>query len=123
MKKNLRQVLWWWFLATIALVLLLECQPSLAQQQGQPPLETDGPQSLALGKQLREERQYDAAAAALWRAVILHSGTPEAQTYDVQEVFQLFMQCYMVQDRRAEISRRDGSSGKATTILFIHHQG
>jgi protein O-GlcNAc transferase len=62
----------------------------------------NGPESFALGKKLWEERNYDEAAASLWRAVLLHGQTPEAQTYDVQEVFHLFMQCYMVQDRLAD---------------------
>lgn len=78
--------------------LIVLAQPPSNQYQ----LDTDGPQSVALGKRLWQERKYDEAAAALWRAVILHSSTPPAQTYDVQEVFQLFMQCYMVQDRLAD---------------------
>jgi protein O-GlcNAc transferase len=64
--------------------------------------EGNGPESFALGKQLWEARNYDEAAPVLWRAVLLHGQTPAAQTYDVQEVFSLFMQCYMVQDRLAD---------------------
>lgn len=68
----------------------------------QQPLDSDGPKSYELGKRLFEERKYDEAAAAFWRAVILHANTPPERTYDVQEVFQLFMKCYMVQDRIAD---------------------
>ena len=80
------------------LVLFQRRGLSVAPQQ----LDTDGPESYALGKKLWEERNYDEAAAALWRAVILHGNTPPARTYDVQEVFQLFMQCYIVQNRLAD---------------------
>lgn len=64
--------------------------------------DTDGPESFALGQELFHERKYEQAATALWRAIILHANTPQEKTYDVQDVFQLFMQCYLVQDRLAE---------------------
>lgn len=80
-------------------VLLLSGQGVEAQQQH---ATQDGPESFALGQQLFHDRQYEQAAAALWRAVILHGNTPPSKTYDVQEVFQLFMQCYLVQDRLAD---------------------
>ena len=84
----------------LSAVLLLQRPGLLAAPSRQ--LDTDGPESYELGKKLWEERKYDEAAAALWRAVILHGNTPPARTYDVQEVFQLFMQCYLVQDRLAD---------------------
>ena len=86
-------------LAVTLSVLLLSGQGVEAQQQH---ATQDGPESFALGQQLFHDRQYEQAAAALWRAVILHGNTPPSKTYDVQEVFQLFMQCYLVQDRLAD---------------------
>lgn len=63
----------------------------------QPPL--SGSEALKLGKQLFAEKRYEEAATALWTAVLMHSSTPPAEQYDVQEVFQQFMQCYMIEDR------------------------
>ena len=62
----------------------------------------DGPSSFSRGKELFQQGKYDKAATELWRAVLLHSNTPTEQQYPVQEVFQLFMQCYIVQNRMAD---------------------
>ena len=70
--------------------------------QAQTPPDTDGPQSFAIGLQLFQGRQYEDAAVALWRAVLLHGQTPPEKTYDVTKAFQTFMQCYIVQDRMAD---------------------
>lgn len=86
----------------VTLLLVLVGSVESQQQRETTPLNTDGPASFALGKQLWEQRQYNEAASALWRAVILHANTPAAETYNVEEVFQLFMQCYMIQDRLAD---------------------
>ena len=89
------------FRLVLATLVFLQ-RPGLSETPPQRQLDTDGPKSYELGKKLWEERKYDEAAAVLWRAVILHGNTPPARTYDVQEVFQLFMQCYLVQDRLAD---------------------
>jgi len=63
----------------------------------------DGPTSYARGKELFEKGEnYDAAAMELWKAVLLHGNTPPEKRYNVQEVFQLFMQCYMIQGKTAD---------------------
>jgi protein O-GlcNAc transferase len=69
-----------------------------AQAQQQP----DGPESFRLGMKLFSDQQYEDAANALWRSVLLHGQTPPSQTYDVTQAFQTFMQCYIAQDRMAD---------------------
>ena len=59
----------------------------------------DGPSSFARGRELFQQAQYDEAASELWKAVLLHSNTPPDRQYDVQECFQLFLQCYHVQGK------------------------
>jgi len=65
-------------------------------------LDLDGPASLQKGMELFAQQQYDDAAVALWRAVLLNEETEAEKEYDVQAVFQQFMQCYIVQDRMAD---------------------
>jgi protein O-GlcNAc transferase len=62
----------------------------------------DGPARLATGDRLFHERMYDEAAESYWKAVLLHSETEASRTYDVQEVFQKFMQCYIVQGKMVD---------------------
>jgi tetratricopeptide (TPR) repeat protein len=62
----------------------------------------DGPISFAKGKDLFKQAHYEQAAVQLWKAVILHGSTPPERQYNVQDVFQLFLQCYMAQGRIAE---------------------
>lgn len=62
----------------------------------------DGPDSLARGQQLFADLLYDQAASELWNAVLFHGQTEPARQYDVQDAFQLFMQCYIVQGRPAD---------------------
>ena len=62
---------------------------------------TDGPGHLARGRLLFEQGKWDEAAIDLWKAVLLHGNTPPP-SYDVQAVFQQFMQCYMQQNKMAD---------------------
>ena len=63
-------------------------------------LETDGPNSLAEGKRLFSQGEYDDASLYFWRAVLLQQQSDDA--YTVEECFTSFMQCYGVQDRTAD---------------------
>lgn len=93
----------WRILALLVLLVLFIAraggnqQPSL-KHQGLP----DGPGSFARGKKLFEELQYDQAATELWNAVLFHGDTPAERQYDVQTVFTMFMQCYMLQGKMAD---------------------
>jgi protein O-GlcNAc transferase len=102
---------WWSLLLILFLVLfndhsdkqkdqrpLLFVAPVHAQQQQQ----YDGLEYIAQGDELFDERQYDDAAMAYWKAVLLHGQTPPDKTYNVQDVFTKFMQCYIIQDRMAD---------------------
>jgi tetratricopeptide (TPR) repeat protein len=62
----------------------------------------DGPTCVLKGKELFQQEQYEDAAMEFWKAVLLHTQTPPERQYNVQEVFQLFMQCYIVQGRMAD---------------------
>lgn len=62
----------------------------------------DGPAALATGDRLFQEHQYDEAADSYWKAVLMHSQTEASRTYDVQSVFQKFMQCYIVQGKMVD---------------------
>lgn len=62
----------------------------------------DGPTSVAKGRDLFQSGAYEEAAMEFWKAVLLHSQTPPERQYNVQEVFQSFMQCYIVQGRMAD---------------------
>ena len=62
----------------------------------------DGPSSLATGDRLFQEHQYDDAAESYWKAVLMHGQTEASRTYDVQSVFQKFMQCYIVQGKMVD---------------------
>lgn len=62
----------------------------------------DGPSCVQKGKELYQNADYDNAALEFWKAVLLHEQTPPDKKYNVQEVFQLFMQCYIVQGRMAD---------------------
>jgi protein O-GlcNAc transferase len=83
-----------------------------AQQQSPPPQQSqqslsgdvlrDGPAYWQRGRDHFRDGRYDDAATDLWKAVLLHTQTPPAQTYDVQDVFRLFLQCYVVRDRAAD---------------------
>jgi tetratricopeptide (TPR) repeat protein len=57
----------------------------------------DGPANYQEGKRLFQARDYDKAAMHFWRATLMQEQNKEA--YSVQEIFQLFMQCFQVQDR------------------------
>jgi hypothetical protein len=61
-----------------------------------------GPFAFQSGKSLFQDKDYEAAAAALWRAVLLHEQTPPDERYDVQEAFQMFLQCYVAQNKVIE---------------------
>ncbi len=63
-------------------------------------LTSDGPESLAHGKKLFEEGDYDEAALLFWRAVLLQANSPGK--YTVDEAFQGFLRCYAVQDRTVD---------------------
>lgn len=86
-KSNL---LWIWI---IFLVLLL---PSLSQST------PDGPKSFSIGRDLFEDGDYDDAATELWNAVIFHEQTPPSRKYDVNQAFQMFLQCYSRQGKLVE---------------------
>jgi tetratricopeptide (TPR) repeat protein len=58
-----------------------------------------GPDAFRLGEELFQRQEYERAAAALWRSVLLHEQTPPDQKYDVQRAFQWFLQCYAAQNR------------------------
>jgi hypothetical protein len=62
----------------------------------------DGPASLATGDRLFQEHEYDGAAESYWKAVLMHGNTEASRTYDVQSVFQKFMQCYIVQGKMVD---------------------
>ena len=62
---------------------------------------SDGPESLAEGKKLYEEGDYDQAALFYWRAVLLQANTPPGK-YTVEEAFQGFLGCYSVRGRTVD---------------------
>lgn len=64
-----------------------------------PDVNEDGPAAFEIGQLLFREQHYDAAAAALWKAVLLHEQTPSDRKYDVQQAFQIFLQCYVLQNK------------------------
>jgi hypothetical protein len=74
---------------------------SLPQDGGRALLDS-GPFAFRTGKSLFQDEDYEAAASALWRAVLLHEQTPPDDRYDVQEAFQLFLQCYVAQNKVIE---------------------
>jgi protein O-GlcNAc transferase len=90
--KGLR---WWWRLLTLW-ALFFQATTTATQ------LLPDGPSSFARGQQLFGERKYDQAAIELWKAVLFHGNTAPERQYDVQEVFQMFMQCYIIQGKMAD---------------------
>lgn len=51
------------------------------------------------GLELFHRQAFDEAAPELWKAVLFHNNDP---SYDVQTVFQQFMQCYIQQGRAAD---------------------
>lgn len=63
-------------------------------------LPQDGPANFAEGKKLFNKLEYDKAAMHLWRAVLMQEQNKNA--YTVEEVFNLFMQCFVAQDRVAD---------------------
>lgn len=90
-----------WIALALALSLLIFHHGAFSSQllpivSAQDP---DGPECVVRGKQLFSERKYDAAATELWNAVLHHGLTPPDRTYDVTEVFGLFMQCYVLQGK------------------------
>ena len=62
----------------------------------------DGPRALKEGERLFSEQRYDEAATELWKAVVLHGQTPPDRQYDVQQVFSMFMKCYVIQDKAVD---------------------
>ena len=62
----------------------------------------DGPAAYNLAEQLFQAADFDEAAAEYWKAVIWHDQTPPANRYDVQNAFQQFLQCYMIQGKLAD---------------------
>ena len=63
-------------------------------------LTSDGPESLAKGKELYQDGNYDEAALFYWRAVLLQANTPSK--YTVEEAFQGFLGCYAIRDRTVD---------------------
>ena len=63
-------------------------------------LTSDGPESLAKGKELYEEGSYDNAALFYWRAVLLQAKTPGK--YTVEEAFQGFIGCYAIRGKTVD---------------------
>jgi protein O-GlcNAc transferase len=53
-----------------------------------------------VGLELFQAKKYDEAAKELWQAVIFHAQTSES--YNVQEVFHAFLQCYALQNKLVE---------------------
>jgi protein O-GlcNAc transferase len=49
---------------------------------------------------LFRELKYEDAATELWKAVLWHGKSPDA--YNVQECFEMFLQCYVLQDKLAD---------------------
>jgi protein O-GlcNAc transferase len=80
----------------IWLIVSLKC--TSVHTHGKP----DGPASWERGQALFREREYDAAAMELWTAVLFHGDTEPERQYDVQAVFQMFIDCYIVQDKLAD---------------------
>ena len=66
--------------------------------QGKP----DGPASWERGQELFRQREFEEAATELWMAVLFHGDTEPDRQYDVQAVFQMFMECYIVQNKLAD---------------------
>jgi len=63
-------------------------------------LTSDGPESLAKGKGLYQDGNYDDAALFYWRAVLLQANSPGK--YSVEEAFQGFLGCYAIRDRTVD---------------------
>jgi hypothetical protein len=76
--------------------VILKC--TFVHTNGKP----DGPASWEHGQELFREREYDAAAILLWTAVLFHGDTEPERQYNVQAVFQMFMDCYIAQDKLAD---------------------
>jgi len=63
-------------------------------------LNSNGPESLARGKELFMEGDYDDAALFYWRAVLLQ-GENKAE-YSVEDAFQGFLGCYAIRNRAVD---------------------
>lgn len=84
------------------LLVLVVCSLRVTALQERQGAVLDGPAHLARGHRLFEQGKLDEAAADLWKAVLLHGETPPSKTYDVQMVFQQFMQCYIQQNKMGD---------------------
>jgi tetratricopeptide (TPR) repeat protein len=91
-----------WTILLYGCLLLLSCTVTVVSSYDNTNTILDGPGSLAAGDVLFQERQYDEAADKYWKAVLFHSETEASRTYDVQAVFQKFMQCYIVQGKMVD---------------------
>lgn len=91
---NRRVTTWAALVAWILLVLL-----STATSGHETP---DGLESLSTGDRLFANHQYDEAAEEYWMAVLMHGNIPPDKQYDVQKVFEKFMQCYIVQGKMVD---------------------
>lgn len=88
------------FVLALLSMLLLFAPHTYAQVETVYTLTTDGPDSLAQGKTLFAEGNYQQAALFFWRAVLLQNNNPDA--YTVEDAFQGFIQCYAVEGRAAD---------------------
>jgi len=65
------------------------------------PAAHDGPESLAIGRNLFQQGDYESAAPHFWRAVLLHGESPRG-SYTVEEAFGPFIKCYSIRDKTAD---------------------
>ncbi|KAL7560328.1 hypothetical protein ACA910_020252 [Epithemia clementina (nom. ined.)] len=64
--------------------------------------DTKGPRGKDWGQAFFERGMYEEAAPHYWTAVLFHSQTPSDLTYDVQDVFGKFLQCFTLQGKTVD---------------------
>ena len=67
--------------------------------RGRTDADTKGPRGKDWGDAYFEQEMYEEASNNYWAAVLFHTQTPMDLTYDVQEVFGKFLQCYNLQGK------------------------
>ena len=65
------------------------------------PAAHDGSESLAVGRSLFQQGDYESAAPHFWRAVLLHGESPRG-SYTVEEAFGPFIKCYSIRGKTAD---------------------
>jgi hypothetical protein len=114
----------WRYILLLFIAMALAAAGSSSRNTGSSSSWDSGPEAMREGERLFQEGLYEAAAPALWRAVLLHEQTPSQERYDVQRAFQLFLGCYAAQNRVvdglvfvAEESFRRGQSDMGQKFL------